>query len=156
MHIAKARDEKFARGVDDACRWRSRAPSGLHGGDAAVANRHVEVALQRSRDHVNDVDVRENERSAWRLRFGHQKRRAHDADDHGREFHVHAARVYAARQALTACARTWRGRGLRAAWRAEWLHRDALVTHIENLKLLGAARRVKDHTVAWPGLHQRA
>ena len=39
--------------------------------------------------------------------------------------------------------------GLSPRWFAEWRHRDALVTHLEDLQLLRAARRVKDHTVAW-------
>ena len=47
-------------------------------------------------------------------------------------------------------------RGLGPGWFAEGLHGDALITHLEDLQLLRAARRVKDHAVAWSGLHQRA
>src|SRR4029453_4374573 len=56
----------------------------------------------------------------------------------------------------TACAGTYLGRSLGARWRGERLQRDALVTDLEDLELLGAARRVKDHAVAWPRLHQGA
>src|SRR5262245_2258222 len=43
-----------------------------------------------------------------------------------------------------------------SAWFLEGFDGDALVTHLEDLQLLGAAGRVKDDTVAWSGLHQRA
>src|SRR5215475_14377169 len=48
------------------------------------------------------------------------------------------------------------GRGLGARWFAERLDGDALVIDLENLELLGAPRRVQDHTISWPGLRQRA
>src|SRR6266550_8800514 len=48
----------------------------------------------------------------------------------------------------------WRGLG---PWRfAEGVHGDAFITYLEDLQLLRSARRVKDHPVAWSGLHQRA
>src|SRR5471032_3446509 len=47
-------------------------------------------------------------------------------------------------------------RGLGPWWFAERLHGDALIAHLEDLQLLRRARRVKDHAVAWSGLHQRA
>lgn len=49
-------------------------------------------------------------------------------------------------EAAGSCTRTWPGRGVCAAWCAERLHRDALVTPVEASELLGATRRVKDHT----------
>jgi len=49
-----------------------------------------------------------------------------------------------------------RGRGLGPRWFAERLHRDAFVTHLENLQWLGAPGRVKNDLIARPGLHQRA
>jgi hypothetical protein len=50
----------------------------------------------------------------------------------------------------------WPGRGLCAGRCAERLHGDALVTHVEDLELLGGTRRVKDYTVPWPRPHQCA
>ena len=45
---------------------------------------------------------------------------------------------------------------LSAGRNPERLHGDALVTHVENLKFLRAARRPQHHVVAGTGFHQRA
>jgi hypothetical protein len=43
-----------------------------------------------------------------------------------------------------------------ARWFAEYLHGDALITHLENLQVLGTGWRAKYHSVAGSRLQQRA
>jgi len=40
-------------------------------------------------------------------------------------------------------------------WFAEGLYGKALITHLEDLQVLRLARGVKDHAIAYSGLHER-
>jgi hypothetical protein len=60
----------------------------------------------------------------------------------------------ARRRGLSAGARTSARCGLGSRWFAEGLHRDALITHLEDLQLLRTAWRMKDDTIAHSALHQ--